>query len=286
MGFYLTLRLGLLLARAFPFRRFCNLCAGIGRVVGRLSPARRTVSDNLRAIGSAGGRRAEADEVFASYGRYWGEFMALAARPERQSKLCMEVRGLEYLIEAKSRGPVCAITGHLTSWDLLSHWLSRELPDFVFVAERVRPDRLFKLFCRMRSALGYPVIPARGGGPQLSRHLREGGSTLLVADRALGARSRDAQLLGGRRRVPTGGMELAREAGATLLPVFLRREGLSFVVQVHPPLIGSEDPVLGFARALESELTEAPELWCVLYPLHDAAGSVEPALAVRKAVAS
>ncbi len=286
MGFYLVLRLGLLLARAFPFRRFSDLCARIGRAVGWLSPARRIVVNNLRTIGSAGGRRVVAGDVFASYGRYWGEFMALAARPLRQSKLSLDVQGLEYLIEARSRGPVCALTAHLASWDVLAHWLARELPDFVFVAERVRPERLFRLFCAMRAALGYPVIPARGGGPELSRHLCSGASTLLVVDRTLGARSREAQLLGGRRQLPSSGMDLAREAGAALLPVFLRREGLSFVVQVHPPLTASEDPVAGFARALESELTEAPEQWCVLYPLHDAAGIVEPALAARKAVAS
>jgi len=286
LGFYLILRLGLLSARAFPFRRFSDLCARFGRLAGWLSPARRHVAANLRAIESAGGRPAAVGDVFESYGRYWGELLALAARPERIGRLRLETRGLEYLIDARARGPVCAVGGHLGNWDILAHWFSREIPDVAILVERLKPVRLYELFGELRGSLGCRTLAAEGGGRELYRHLRKGGNAGMVADRVIGAGWRGASILGGHRRIPSAGMDLARRAGAELLPIFIRREGIDFVIQIHPPLPENEDPVAAYARVLESELLAVPQQWCVLYPLHDAAAGIQPALAARKAVAS
>lgn len=286
MGFYLFLRLGLLSARAFPFRRFSDLCARFGRMAAWLSPARAHVAANLSAIHAAGGKLTAPGDVFESYGRYWGETLALAARPQRLKRLRFDVRGLEYLLEAQSRGPVCVLAGHTGNWDVLAHWLSREVPGIAIMVERLKPNRLYELFGRIRGALGCRTLAAEGGGRELYRHFMAGGHAALAADRVIGAGWREATILGGRRRLPSAGMDLARRAGATLLPVFILREGINFVIQVHPPLAENEDPVAGYAHALECELAEAPEQWCVLYPLHDGAVGAQPALAARKAVAS
>lgn len=286
MAFYLLLRLGLLTARALPFKRFANLCARLGRAAGHFSPARKVVSANLRAVEAAGGRRADAGEVFESYGRYWGELLALAARPERCAALRMEVSGLEHLIDARGRGAVCALGAHLGNWDLLGHWIARDMPNMAFMVERLRPARLFRLFENIRGSLSCSVLAAEGGGRELYRHLRGGGHAGLLADRVIGAGWRSAPLLGGTRRIPSAGMDLARRAGATLLPIFIRRHGLRFEIRIHPPLDEAEDPVIGFARALESEILAAPEQWSLLYPLHDGEATVAPALAMKKAVAT
>ena len=251
-----------------------------------LSPARAHVAANLSAIHAAGGKLTAPGDVFESYGRYWGETLALAARPQRLKRLRFDVRGLEYLLEAQSRGPVCVLAGHTGNWDVLAHWLSREVPGIAIMVERLKPNRLYELFGRIRGALGCRTLAAEGGGRELYRHFMAGGHAALAADRVIGAGWREATILGGRRRLPSAGMDLARRAGATLLPVFILREGINFVIQVHPPLAENEDPVAGYAHALECELAEAPEQWCVLYPLHDGAVGAQPALAARKAVAS
>lgn len=286
MGLYILLRLGLLMARVLSFRRFCDVCAWFGRVTALLSPSRAVVAENLRAIEGAGGCSVSPGQVYESYGRYWGELLALAARPERIERLRVETRGLEYLIDAKARGPVCAVGGHLGNWDILAHWFSQEIPDVTFLVERLKPARLYKLFTRLRGSLGCSTLAAEGGGRELYRHLREGGNVGMVADRVIGAGWRAAPILGGHRRIPSAGLDLARRAGATLLPIFIRREGIDFIIHIHPPLPENEDPVAAYAHVLESELMAAPEQWCVLYPLHDAVADAKPALAARKAVAS
>jgi len=285
LGLYLFLRLGLLMARALPSKRIADLCARLGGVVGRISPSRRMVAENLRAIEAAGGRHAEVGQVFESYGRYWGELLALAARPERADDLRLEVRGLDHLAAARERGAICALGAHMGNWDLLAHWSSREISGMSFLVERLRPPRLRELFSDIRRALGCRSMSAQGGGREMFRHLAAGGSIGMLADRVIGAGWREVMILGGRRRLPSAGMDLARRAGATLLPIFIRRLDAGFAIRIHPPLDDSEDPVLAYARVLEAELLAAPEQWCVLYPLHDAVAA-EPALAARKAVAS
>jgi hypothetical protein len=69
--------------------------------------------------------------------------------------------------------------------------------------------------------------------------------------------------------LPSSGVDLAVRAGATLVPVFLVREEDGYVLRVHPPLAPGEDPLPGFARALERELARHAAQWCFLYPARE-----------------
>ncbi|MBN2170418.1 MAG: hypothetical protein JW819_03740 [Candidatus Krumholzibacteriota bacterium] len=278
MAFCIVLRLGLFLARILPVRWSLAAGAGLGRLAGRLSPRRAVVAGNLAAVAAAGGRiGVSAGDVFAAYGRYWAEFLVLAARPDQLDRWPLRVEGREHLERATWRGPVCVLSAHLGNWDLLSAWLARRLPGFTVTAERLEPPRLFDLFRWMRERGGTRILPAEGPGLTLFRCLREGTAVGLMADRAFGRGvvngrgQRQAELAGGWRRFPSAGPDLARRAGASLLPVFLLREAGGYAIKIHPPLPAGADPVNAFAAALEREILARPEQWVVLYPLHDAA---------------
>ena len=87
MIWYLILKSGLLLARLLP-RRLCIALWEKGfRAAGRFSPARSTVAANLEAIAAAGGASRAPDEVYAGYGRYWGEWLAALAAPKGRGRL-------------------------------------------------------------------------------------------------------------------------------------------------------------------------------------------------------
>ncbi len=276
MVLYLVLRAGLFLARYLPERLIAALCAGLFALAAPFSTRRRIVVANLTLMNRAGAPSARPAAVFASYGRYWGELLAVAARPERLLRRRLRVEGGRHLMEAKSRGPVCVLSGHLGNWDLLAGWLARGLPGFTVAAEELRPRALFRLFVAMRESVGCAVLPADGKGLRFFRLLRAGRPIGLMADRVFGAGSeggggqRAAPFLGGRRRFPSAGMDLARQAGAALLPIFLLREQGDYVIKIHPPFSGDEDPVIGYARALEEEVRTHPEQFCLLYPVHDA----------------
>jgi len=280
LAFYLALRLGLFLAHLVPARVFIGATAQLFRAGARLSPAYSRVARNLaamRGVLPAGvpAARTRPDDVFESYGRYWGELLAQAARPERDIMTPLRIEGRERLDEARARGSVCFLTGHLGNWDLLARWTSAQVGGLTVLAETLRPPGLPGLFVRLREAAGCRVLPAESSGLKLYRHWRRGGHCGLVADRVFGAGqaaggSREVDFLGGRRRFPSSGMDLARRAGASLVPIFLLREKGGYAIKVHPPLPEGEDPVAAFAKALAREIQARPEQWCVLYPLHDA----------------
>ena len=286
--FLWALRLGIGLARLIPSWLFVKTAGLCGRVLGAISPDRAVVADNLQRIeafaralpehdrpvdtrpGHEGvGGQVCVEDVFASYGRYWGEFLAVAAHPELMKRLRVRVEGEEHLRDAAARGPVCILTGHLGNWDLGARWVSARLPGFAVLAEPLRPPALFQLCSRLRERAGCVVLPAEGGGMRLYRHLSRGGHAGVVADRVFGAGEEEVDFLGAQRLFPGAGIRMARHAGARLLPAFFLREGAGYLLRVHPPIDDREDPVRRFARTLESEILACPGQWCVLRPLHD-----------------
>jgi lauroyl/myristoyl acyltransferase len=266
--FLLSLRLGLVVARFVPTRLLIALSRSGWRFWGRWSRARVLVQGNLARI-RPGDRSLRAEDVFASYGAYWGEFLALAARPGLADRLDFRVEGEAHLWEASARGPVCLLSAHLGNWDLGACWAARRLANFVVVAEPLRPASLFALFSRVRERWGLRVLSAEGGGVALYRHLRNGGHAALVADRSLGPGAREVPFFGVRRGFPAAGMETAWRAGAALVPAFLVRDQGHYVVRIHPPLSRDRDPALAFAGILEEEIRARPEQWCMLRRLQD-----------------
>lgn len=285
-----------MLARFLPPRVILGCAEACGRLSAHVSPARRVVARNLQWIESAresarpmprpedrpSGRppqgapdssaRVTPSDVFGAYGRYWGEFVILAARPSRIKQLRIRLEGEANLLEAARRGPVVILTGHLGNWDLGAQVMASRLGNLAVVAEQLRPAALFRYFARIRSRWGLSTLPAEGSGVRLYRHLCRGGHLAMVADRSFGPDACPVQFLGASRELPAAGMELARRAGAALLPSFLFREDGGYVIRFHPSVSDEEDPVQAFARALEKEIVAHPGQWCVLYPLHQPAG--------------
>lgn len=271
----LILRLGISLAKILPPRVLSAALAGLWRLVGRFSPRRRILEANLAAVAAAGGAKAASGDVFSAYGRYWADLLALAARPQYLASLPIRVEGEGNLARAAAHGSVCVLSAHLGSWDILSYWLASRLPGITFLMERLQPPPLFALFVSIREGGGARILAAEGAGPRLFRRLRKGGHAGFIADRVFGLGAeqgegvRELPFLGGARRLPLAGLELARRAGAALLPIFLLREDRGYVIKIYPDVAAAADPLAAYAARLEVEILARPEQWCVLYPLHD-----------------
>jgi lauroyl/myristoyl acyltransferase len=266
----ILIRLGMALSLLLPLRIMKGLAAFAWRIGGSLSPRRRIVAANLAAVRAAGGAVASPGSVFAGYGRYWAELVHLAARPGRLDGLDIRVEGREHLEAVEAGRGILVLSAHLGSWDLLSYWLGATLPGISILVEELKPPALYRLFTRIREAGGARVLSAEGAGPRLYRRLKGGEHAVLAGDRVFGAGLRELPLLGGKRRLPSGGVKIARRAGAALLPIFLLREGYSYVIKVFPDLSATPDPLAAYAAHLEAEILARPDQWCVLYPLHDA----------------
>ncbi|WP_433605279.1 phosphatidylinositol mannoside acyltransferase [Prescottella agglutinans] len=178
-----------------------------------------------------------------SYARYWCEAFRLPSMDPVQLARSVEssATGLEHIYEAvgHGKGAVLALP-HSGNWDLAGVWLAQRVGCPVVVAERLRPEALFRRFVRFRESLGFEIIPLTGAAnppfEQLAARLREGRMVGLLAERDMTRTGVPVTFFGESARMPAGPARLAIETGAPLLPVncWFIPDGWGF--EVDPPI--------------------------------------------------
>lgn len=288
------------------------LAQGLFRLGGELA-ARRGGSgvDQLRAnlarvlaVRGTPPSRAELDRVvhagMLSYARYWCETFRLpSVDPVRlHARVDPAVRGVAYLDSALNRGRgVLAALTHSGNWDVAGAWLVRALAErgepatFVTVAERLRPDSLYRRFVGYRESLGFEVLPADGGArtvATLTARLRANRVVCLVADRELGNGGVEVDLFGSPARLPGGPAQLARHTGAALLPFGGWFTEGGWGLRFHPP-VPVPDGVDGVAVATQrladvfaGDIAEHPADWHMLQPIWSADRAARASVEVRR----
>jgi lauroyl/myristoyl acyltransferase len=222
---------------------------------------------------------ASTKEAFRRYARYWFDAFDVVDWSDAQIERAFAWTGLEHLKDPVDAGTgVIAVLPHLGNWDAAGRaMLQRGLP-VVSVAERLRPDELFRLFLEHRQALGMTIIGLdRNGrvGRELSRAIAEGRVVALVADRDLTGRGIEVEMFGGRRTLPAGPALLALSSGAPIVvaAIYETAEGWRCVLHplAEPPRTGSrrEDATAitrEIARAFERAISASPPDWHLFQP--------------------
>jgi phosphatidylinositol dimannoside acyltransferase len=178
----------------------------------------------------------------ASYARYWREAFRLPTMDLYAvgQELAKQVVGQEHLDAALAagRGAVMALP-HSGNWDMAGVWLAQTYGRFTTVAERLKPESLYRRFIDYRENLGFEVIPLSGGQPPfqlLSERLRDNKAVCLMAERDLSRTGVQVDFFGEPTRMPAGSAKLAIKTGAALLPVHCWYEGDATRIQIYPPL--------------------------------------------------
>jgi lauroyl/myristoyl acyltransferase len=255
---------------------------GVGRwAAGRDGHGVRQLRANLRAI--TGLKGDDLDELTAtalrSYARYWQEAFRLPTLGTRRIIEGTTVPGIEHLdrCRAEGRGLVLALP-HSGNWDAAGVWFIDWLRGpFYTVAERLKPESLYRRFVDYRESLGMRVLPLTGGERPSTAVLRDwladGGATCLLVDRDLGGGGVPVPFFGRTATMPGGPALLADQTGAGLFPVVCRFEGDGWRLVVHPevpldPTLRLRDRVRtameGVAAAFETSIAETPEDWHML----------------------
>ncbi len=164
---------------------------------------------------------------------------------------------------ASGRGVVAALA-HLGNWDHAGAWSRERLAPVTTVAERLRPEAVFRRFLAFRAALGIEILAHPAGrdaeGPAgeasrspsgeragvtavLEQRLRDGVFVPLLADRDLSGRGVVVDLLGEPARVAGGPAVLAGRTGALLVAIGITYErtaaspsGWGTVIRFHAPV--------------------------------------------------
>ncbi|MGY1716853.1 phosphatidylinositol mannoside acyltransferase [Geodermatophilus sp. SYSU D01106] len=243
----------------------------------------RQLRANLRV--ATGGKLDDAEldaltgRALRSYARYWQEAFRLPRLPGARIVAGTTHSGVEHLQRARDagRGVVIALP-HSGNWDAAGVWLVDWLGgSFTTVAERLRPESLYRRFLEYRESLGIRVLPLTGGERPSSAVLREelaaGGFTCLLTDRDLGPGGVPVEFFGWPTTMPAGPALLAAQTGAALHPAVCRFTDRGWEFAVFPEVrvdgpgrlrdrVGAG--MQGVADAFTDALAVAPEDWHVL----------------------
>ncbi|MDF5752011.1 phosphatidylinositol mannoside acyltransferase [Spongiactinospora sp. TRM90649] len=244
-----------------------RLESNLARVTGL-----RADSPEMRELSKAGMR---------SYLRYFHEVFRLPAMDRDEVVARSHTIGLEHVQEAvkAGRGAVLALP-HMGNWDQAGAWLAGVGHPFTTVAERLRPESLYRRYVSFREGLGMEVLPLTGGDglsyATLAQRVRKGGVVCLPAERDLTAKGIEVDFYGARTRVPAGPPLLAVQTRCALLPVILWFEGDDWGIHIHPEIPVPEEGTRqekiavvaqGLMDVFEKGIAEHPQDWHMLQRL-------------------
>jgi lauroyl/myristoyl acyltransferase len=163
---------------------------------------------------------------------------------------------------------------HSGNWDMAGVWLVYKHGTFTTVAERLKPESLYRRFIGYRESLGFEVIPLSGGEQPpfqlLSERLRDNKAVCLMAERDLSRTGVQVDFFGEPTRMPAGPAKLATKTGAALLPVHCWYEPDVTRIHIYPPLDCAGGDVAVITQALADvfarNIAEYPADWHMLQP--------------------
>ena len=263
----------------------CRVPAGV------VDPTLRTVADQLWRRRSTGVVRLErnlahavAPEIAAdptamrelsrramwSYLRYWGEVFRLSRWSHDDIFAGVEVENFHLLRDAhaEGRGVVGALP-HMGNWELAGAWSCAMGIPLTAVAERLKPESLYRDFVAFRESLGMEIVPINGGPPVvplLADRLAAGGFVCLLSDRDLSRNGIEVQLLGAAARVPQGPAVLARRTDSLLIPITSTYDDGLMRLRLHDPVPHDEPAVMmqGVTDAFSTAIRARPVDWHML----------------------
>lgn len=213
----------------------------------------------------------------ASYARYWREAFRLPSMDHVALARALDAAavGGEHVAAAldAGRGVVLALP-HSGNWDLAGVWMTNTYGRFATVAERLKPESLYKRFLDYRESLGFEVLPLTGGDRSpfdvLAERLRDNGIVCLMSDRDLTRSGVPVSFFGEATRLPAGPAKLALATGAALLPTHSYYEPDVAATVISPPLDTSSGDVGVITQALanrfEANIAAHPADWHMLQP--------------------
>ena len=212
-----------------------------------------------------------------SYARYWREAFRLPSMDldAVAASIDSSIEGREHIDRALAagRGAILALP-HSGNWDLAGVWCARYYGGLTTVAERLRPESLYRRFLEYREGLGFEIFPSSGGEsppfPELAVRLRDNRIVCLLGERDLARKGVPVTFFGEPTRMPAGPAKLAIDTGAALLPVHCWFTGDGWGFRIDPEIdvsVGLEAATQALADRFAANIAEHPEDWHMLQPL-------------------
>ncbi|NMN99992.1 phosphatidylinositol mannoside acyltransferase [Gordonia sp. TBRC 11910] len=225
-------------------------------------------------------------QAMASYARYWYEAFRLPSMNFAEAAANVHITDEDvarFTAELdKGKGLIFALP-HSGNYDMAGVWLVQHFGSFSTVAERLKPESLFRRFLEYRESLGFEIFPLTGGEQppfgQLADRLRDGKIICLMGERDLTHKGVPVTMFGERTRMPAGAAKLAIDTGAALMPVHhWFTDGPTSRLQVGDALDtsgGVEATTARLAAEFAKNIAAHPADWHMLQPFWEADWSAE-----------
>lgn len=232
------------LVRMLPQRTAVSLFRmGADRAARRNGESIQKLAANLRVVVGPEMPEDQFDELvrdaMRSYARYWMEAFRLPSKTREYHLEYFRLRGEHILKDnhAAGRGSVLALS-HSGNWDAAGAWVCASGLPLTTVAERLKPEGVYRRFVAYREGLGMEILPLTGGDRPTMDVLIERASAdsvvPLLADRDFSTRGIQVDFFGRKTRMPGGPAILALRTGAPLYVVPLWYEEDHLAGEVVP----------------------------------------------------
>lgn len=230
---YWAFRIAAWVVPAIPMGIARPLAVALGTLLWALAGGQRqSVTANLRHVPSLAGDEARlrgaVRGVFQHLVLNYLDFFRGAHLTEAEvlSGWTVENQELFEATMAKGRGAIL-LGGHFGNFEQALSRLGALSFQTVAPVERMRPERVFQLFCRLREHHGMHLVPAdnRDALRDMMDALKRGEVAAFLADRYVLGSSAEVPFFGEPARLPTGPFTLAQRTGAPVLGAFSWREG-------------------------------------------------------------
>ncbi|MEU6857380.1 phosphatidylinositol mannoside acyltransferase [Glycomyces sp. NPDC046736] len=213
-----------------------------------------------------------------SYARYWVEAFRLPSMSTATIASKFEMHGYEPVHERAQQGlgSIVALP-HCGNWDFAGAWVPQIAGDpLTTVAERLKPEGVFRRFLEFRESLGMRIIPTSGGdrNPQaaLGEALDDGHVVALVADRDLAKGGTEVEFFGESTTFPSGPALLAIRNRVELFTANIHYEHDRAVCHITGPVDTGTGPLRDrvalttqrVASAFEAGIRAHPADWHML----------------------
>ena len=215
--------------------------------------------------------------------RYYAETFVLGRWSAEQIQSRVRVENEAEVFDAVKRGGIVLTLPHSGNWDLAGAWAAIKFGSMCTVAERLRPEGVYRKFLALRQKVGMELMPIRsesGVYEFLRSHLRDGKVIALMGDRDVAKSGMSNLFCGHKGSFPIGSALLAIDTGAPLFACATYFDGKQLVIKFSSQIRIENVGVTGRDRLREAQkvtgvvlqhfeelLRAHPESWHQLQPI-------------------
>jgi KDO2-lipid IV(A) lauroyltransferase len=188
------------------------------------------------------------------------------------ASLTLPHEGWGVLEEAAARGHgVIILTAHLGSFDTMGSAVAAKGYPIAALTARTTSRFAFEFVSFLRQAHHVQLIEASSSGVREAiAHLRAGNVLCLLSDRDFFLNGQHVEFFGEKTTLPIGAARLARDTGATIVPIFTIRQQHGHALLIEPSFtvektanrdLDVEQAMKRVVSTIERAITNAPDQW-------------------------